>query len=137
MDNYGHWTYNLEEKEIPNTFYGFIYIITNTTNSRKYIGKKQSSTILKRPPLKGKKNKRHVVKETDWKTYTGSSDKLNEDINTLGKDKFKFEIIRFCQSKSELAYYEAKMQFDHDVLLNENYYNGIINLRLGKIKKSW
>ena len=136
MDNYGHWTYNLEEKEIPNTFYGFIYQITNTTNDRKYIGKKQSITILKRPPLKGRKNKRHVVKETDWKIYTGSSDKLNEDIQKLGKDKFKFEILRFCQSKSELAYYEAKMQFDHDVLLKENYYNGMINLRLSKIKKT-
>ncbi len=136
MDNYGHWTYNLEEKEIPNTFYGFIYQITNTTNDRKYIGKKQSITILKRPPLKGRKNKRHVVKETDWKIYTGSSDRLNEDIQKLGKDKFKFEILRFCQSKSELAYYEAKMQFDKDVLLKEEYYNGIINLRLGKIKKT-
>lgn len=136
MDNYGHWTYNLEEKEIPNTFYGFIYQITNTTNDRKYIGKKQSITILKRPPLKGRKNKRHVVKETDWKIYTGSSDKLNEDIQKLGKDKFKFEILRFCQSKSELAYYEAKMQFDHDVLLKEEYYNGMINLRLSKIKKT-
>ena len=136
MDNYGHWTYNLEEKEIPNTFYGFIYQITNTTNDRKYIGKKQSITILKRPPLKGRKNKRHVVKETDWKIYTGSSDKLNEDIQKLGKGKFKFEILRFCQSKSELAYYEAKMQFDHDVLLKEDYYNGMINLRLSKIKKT-
>ena len=136
MDNYGHWTYNLEEKEIPNTFYGFIYQITNTTNNRKYIGKKQSTTILKRPPLKGRKNKRHVVKETDWKIYTGSSDRLNEDIQKLGKGKFKFEILRFCQSKSELAYYEAKMQFDNDVLLKEEYYNGIINLRLGKIKKT-
>ena len=136
MDNYGHWTYNLEEKEIPNTFYGFIYQITNTTNDRKYIGKKQSITILKRPPLKGRKNKRHVVKETDWKIYTGSSDKLNEDIQKLGKGKFKFEILRFCQSKSELAYYEAKMQFDHDVLLKEEYYNGMINLRLSKIKKT-
>ena len=136
MDNYGHWTYNLEEKEIPNTFYGFIYQITNTTNDRKYIGKKQSITILKRPPLKGRKNKRHVVKETDWKIYTGSSDKLNEDIQKLGKDKFKFEILRFCQSKSELAYYEAKMQFDNDVLLKEEYYNGMINLRLSKIKKT-
>ena len=126
MDNYGHWTYNLEEKEIPDTFYGFIYQITNTTNDRKYIGKKQSTTILKRPPLKGRKNKRHVVKETDWKIYTGSSDKLNEDIQKLGKDEFKFEILRFCQSKSE---------FDNDVLLKEEYYSGIINLRLGKIKK--
>ena len=76
-----------------------------------------------------------MVKETDWKIYTGSSDKLNEDIQKLGKGKFKFEILRFCQSKSELAYYEAKMQFDNDVLLKEEYYNGIINLRLGKIKK--
>ena len=136
MDNYGHWTYNLEEKEIPDTFYGFIYQITNTTNDRKYIGKKQSTTILKRPPLKGRKNKRHVVKETDWKIYTGSSDKLNEDIQKLGKDKFKFEILRWCDSKWELSYYEARLQFDKDVLLKEDYYNGIINLRLGKIKKT-
>ena len=136
MDNYGHWSYNLEEKEIPAHFYGFIYLITNTVNQKKYIGKKQARTIKKRPPLKGRKNKRHVVKETDWKTYTGSSDKLNNDIEELGKDKFTFEILRFCNSKSELAYYEAKMQFEHDVLLNEEYYNGIINLRLGKIKKS-
>ena len=45
--------------------------------------------------------------------------------------------VRFCNSKSELAYYEAKLQFDNDVLLHEDkFYNGIINLRLGKIKKS-
>ncbi len=46
------------------------------------------------------------------------------------------EILKFCQSKSELAYYEAKMQFDNDVLLKEDFYNGIINLRIGKIKLS-
>ena len=86
MDNYGHWTYNLEEKEIPEHFYGFIYLITNTTNQKKYIGKKQARTIKKRPPLKGRKNKRHVEVETDWKTYTGSSDRLNEDIEKYGKD---------------------------------------------------
>ena len=85
---------------------------------------------------KGRKNKRHVEVETDWKTYTGSSDRLNEDIEKYGKDKFTFEILRFCQSKSELAYFEAKMQFDNDVLLKEDFYNGIINLRIGKIKLS-
>ena len=136
MDNYGHWSYNLEEKEIPAHFYGFIYLITNSVNQKKYIGKKQARTIKKRPPLKGRKNKRHVEVETDWKTYTGSSDKLNEDIERYGKDKFTFEILKFCQSKSELAYYEAKMQFDNDVLLKEDFYNGIINLRIGKIKLS-
>jgi hypothetical protein len=59
---------------------------------------------------------------------------LVKDINTIGKDKFKFEILKFCYNKSQLAYYEAKEQFDREVLLKEDYYNGIINLRLGKVK---
>ena len=68
---------------------------------------------------------------------SSSSDKVNHDLIEYGKNNFLFEIVRFCNSKSELAYYEAKLQFDNDVLLNEDkFYNGIINLRLGKIKKS-
>jgi len=35
-----------------------------------------------------------------------------------------------------LAYYEAKEQFDREVLLREDYYNGMINLRIGKVKQS-
>ncbi len=105
-------------------------------NGKKYIGKKQARTVIKRPPLKGKTNKRHVLKETDWKTYTSSSDQLNHDIIEYGKDKFRFEIVKLCCSKSELAYEELKLQLDHDVLLREDYYNGIINVRLSKIKKN-
>jgi len=129
----GHWTTKLltEGNEIP---YGFIYLITNLTNNKKYIGKKQCKTVYKRPPLKGKKNKRHEIKETDWRTYTSSSRELNDDIETLGKDKFKFEIIKFCDSKWTLAYEEAKIQFEEEVLLKDEYYNGIINLRIGKRK---
>lgn len=99
-----------------------------------YIGKKQILTKHKKPPLKGKKNKRISVVETDWKTYTSSSVELNKDLAEVGINNFIFEIIRFCNSKSELAYYEAKEQFDREVLLKECYYNGIINLRIGKIK---
>lgn len=120
--------------DIPENPYGFIYEITNLSNNRKYIGKKQMLTVKKMPPLKGKKNKRHKTVETDWRTYTGSSNELNSDIEKYGKDNFKFEIIRFCGSKSELAYYEIKKQLEEDVLLKEEYYNGIINCRLGKIK---
>ena len=61
-----------------------------------------------------------------------SSNDLNLDIIKFGKDKFTFEIVWLCESKFELAYYEAKMQFDNDVLLKEGFYNGIINCRIGR-----
>ena len=131
MIDLGHWQTKLE---IPESPYGFIYIITNSVSNRKYIGKKQMLTKQKRQPLKGKKRKRITIVDTDWKSYTSSSTELNKDIEQLGILSFTFEIIRFCKSKSELAYFEAKEQFDCGVLLKEDYYNGIINLRIGKIK---
>jgi hypothetical protein len=100
----------------------------------KYIGKKQIEKRTKRPPLKGKKRKRIIVGESDWKTYTGSSDRLNADIAELGKDKFKFEIIYSCGTKSELAYMETLYQFQSEVLIREDYYNGIMNCRIGRVK---
>ena len=133
----GHWEvtcYILDEKSIAQR-YGFIYLITNTVNNKIYIGKKQMKTIKKRPPLKGKKNKRCEEVETDWRTYTSSSNEINEDIKKYGKDKFKFQIIQFCDSKWELAYHEARWQFEQNVLLREDCYNGIINLRIPKLKK--
>jgi hypothetical protein len=130
VSDLGHWEGVLEESaDLP---YGFIYEITNLTNNRKYIGKKQCLTVRKKPPLKGKKNKRHVVLETDWKGYTSSSNQLNRDIEKLGKDKFKFKILRWCNSKWELAYNETRLQFEEEVLLREDYYNGIISVRIGK-----
>ena len=129
MVDLGHWEGVLEENaDLP---YGFIYKITNLTNDKKYIGKKQCQSIRKRPPLKGKKNKRHEKIETDWKTYTSSSNELNKDLQQLGKDNFKFEILRWCDSKWELSYYEARLQFKEEVLLRNDYYNGIINVRIG------
>ena len=128
----GIWEVN---EAIPENAFGFIYEITNTINGKKYIGKKQMTRKIRRKPLKGKKRKRIDHIESDWKTYTGSSDALNLDISTFGNDKFIFKILKFCNSKFELSYFEAKMQFEKDVLLSENYYNGIINCRIGKAPK--
>ena len=128
----GHWKVY---QAIPEDAFGFIYEIVNTTNGKKYIGKKQMKRKIRRNPLKGKKRKRIDHIESDWKTYTGSSDALNIDIATLGIDKFIFKILKFCNSKFELSYFEAKMQFEKDVLLSEDYYNGIINCRIGKAPK--
>ena len=67
--------------------------------------------------------------------YTSSSNYLNEDIVTYGKDKFIFKILRACRSKWELAYFEIKEQLEREVLLRNNYYNGIINVRIGRPPK--
>ena len=128
------WTYNgvpFESEDI-NEYYGFIYRITNTINGHDYVGRKYFKTIKKRPPLKGKKNKRRETIETDWKEYWGSSPRLQADIDRLGKNKFTREIIHLCGSRGETNYLEAYYQFKEDVLLRENNYNGIIQIRLGK-----
>ena len=131
MLDLGHWKCEEHWDELP---FGFVYIITNCSNGMKYIGKKQIVKKTRRPPLKGKKRKRIIVGESDWKTYTGSSDRLNADIEKLGKNQFNFEIIRSCGTKSELAYMETFYQFQAEALIREDYYNGILNVRIGKVK---
>jgi hypothetical protein len=134
----GHW--QLKEGLEPNLeAFGFIYEITNNAlpTPKKYIGKKQCVSRIKRKPLKGKTRNRIQQKESDWKTYTGSSKDLNEDILKYGKDNFSFVILEWCNSKFELGYKEIKLQLIHDVILNEHYYNGIINCRLGRPPKSY
>ena len=127
-----NWTYNGNEvTEIPQEYEGFVYIITNLTDDRKYIGKKLAKFKTTKPPLKGKKNKRRGTKESDWKDYWGSSDRLNADVEKLGKDKFTREILYFCKSRGEMSYIEAREQFSRRVLETDEYYNGIINVRVG------
>lgn len=132
----GHWLL-AEGVVINETTFGFIYEITNTVSGKKYIGKKQCKRKLKRRPLKGKKNKRIEETESDWREYTSSSVELNEDLKKLGKDKFIFKIIDTCGSKWELAYKEIKEQLQREVLLREDYYNGIINVRIGRPPKNF
>jgi len=128
------WIYNgktFDSEDILDN-YGFIYRITNITNGYDYVGRKYFTTVKKRPPLKGKKNKRRETIETDWKEYWGSSPRLLADIEQLGKDKFTREIIHLCKSRGETNYMEAYYQFTEGVLLREDNYNGIIQIKLGK-----
>lgn len=126
------WTYQGKPvDEIPDEYEGFVYLITNLSNGRKYIGKKLAKFKTSKPPLKGKKNRRRGYKESDWKDYWGSSDKLQADVETQGSENFTREILYFCTSRAEMSYLEAKEQFDRRVLETEEYYNGIINVRVG------
>jgi hypothetical protein len=125
------WMYNGGPLlEVPESVQGFVYLITNNETGRKYIGKKNFWTAVTRPPLKGKTKKRHSKKESDWRTYTGSSDSLNADIAKIGLDKFTREILHFCKTKSEMSYVEAKLQFEHDAILSDQYYNDWIACKI-------
>ena len=48
-----------------------------------------------------------------------------------GKHNFKREIICLCDTRGQTNYMEAKIQFDEDVLIKENNYNGIIAIKIG------
>lgn len=131
MNDLGHWTLN-ESCYIADNFFGFVYKIENKTTGKYYIGKKQCNRKVKKKPLKGRVNKRISIIESDWKSYTGSSNELNADIEKYGKDNFDFVILKICNSKWELAYEEIKEQLKRDVLRDEKSYNGIMNVRIGR-----
>ena len=128
---------NKQVRSHPEKAIGFVYCIENKTNGRRYIGKKLlefTKTSYRIVTQKNGVRKRKRIKtkiESDWREYWGSSDILNEDVKKLGQDKFTRTIIRYCYSKSELSYFEAKYQFEFDVLLNpEQWYNNWISVRV-------
>ena len=129
------WTYKGKQvDELPTDCEAFVYLITNLTSDKKYVGKKLAKFKTTKPPLKGKKNKRRGTKESDWRTYWGSSDHLNADVLELGEDKFTREILHYCPTRGIASYIEAEEQFSRNVLLTDEYYNGIINVRVGGSK---
>lgn len=116
------WFYNdVVIDVIDEKYCGFVYKITNKINGKQYIGKKLLK-FKKTKTIKGKRKRFYV--DSDWKVYFGSSETLKEDIKNFGVESFHREIIRFCKTKSELSYYEAKWQMDLDVLLYPDlFYN--------------
>jgi hypothetical protein len=125
------WIYENKEftEEQIQDYYGFVYLITNITNNKKYIGKKFFYST-KTKQVKGKKKKYKAA--SDWQTYYGSSAELAKDVLQLGHDKFTREILHLCQSKGECGYLEAKEQFIRGVMETDEYYNTWIMVRVRK-----
>ena len=119
-----------EEKElhenVVNDYYGFVYLIRNKISGKSYIGRKYFTKASSRQ-VKGKR--RRCRKESDWKDYWGSSKRLLEDIEKLGKENFERQILRLCKTRGECNYWEAKYQFEYDVLTGDNYYNDNIMMK--------
>jgi len=130
-----NWTYKGKVvEELPEDCEAFVYLITNLINHKKYVGKKLAKFKTTKKPLKGRKNKRRGTKESDWKTYWGSSEQLQDDVLKLGEHRFTREILYYCPSRGVASYIEAQEQFDRKVLETDDYYNGIINVRIGGSK---
>lgn len=131
------WLYESKTIDtLPDDCVGFVYLITNLTNNRKYIGKKLAKfarTTTKTVTLKNGTKKKKKVRskvDSDWMDYYGSSIELNKDVESLGKENFTREILYFCKSKAECSYIEAREQFTHRVLESADYYNGHIQVRV-------
>ena len=125
-------------EELPETCVGFVYLITNKTTGRKYIGKKLAKfskttykTVKQKNGIKKRKKIRSKI-DSDWQEYWSSSDELKKDIASLGQDSFTREILFYCKSKSECTYIEARTQFERKVLESNDYYNGNIQVRIHK-----
>ena len=131
------WLFENTQVEIlPEDCVGFVYLITNNSTGRQYIGKKLakfSRTTYRVVKLKNGKKKRKKIKgkiESDWQTYSGSNIELNQDIERLGAGNFTREILYYCRSKAECSYIEAREQFQRKVLETNDYYNGQISVRV-------
>ena len=119
------WLYN--GKEIGDDevvgYAAFVYIITNLENNKRYIGKK-IFTSVRRQKVKGKKRRKKVQKESNWKSYFGSNLALIADVDRLGENKFSREIVKLCKTRGTASYWEAKLQMQHEVLERPNeFYN--------------
>lgn len=113
------WKYNNQDlEEAPKGMEGFVYLITNLTNEKKYIGKK---TFWSRQ--RDRKTGRRKKKDSDWRQYYGSCDELKEDVKNLGEKNFLREILYLCPHKKSMSFYETMEQFKRDVILREDYYN--------------
>ena len=107
--------------------YGFVYLIINKTNHKKYIGRKYFWQF--RTP-RGKKRK--VKSESDWKNYYGSCPELKEDIDKLGRENFSRTILSLHKTKGKTNFGETSQLFKKDVLTESldngdpAFYNGNI-----------
>jgi hypothetical protein len=126
------WLYNgneIGEEEIEG-YASFVYMITNLETGKRYLGKKIFKSV-QRKKVKGKTRKKKVEKDSGWKSYWGSNLTLLADIEKLGQDRFKREILKLCKTRGTASYFEAKYQMQYEVLEKpDEWYNDQIWVRV-------
>lgn len=129
-----NWIYNNEDFDPTDDelkpYVGFVYLITEIDTGKMYIGKKFFWKPKTLPVTKTRKRKVKTKVQSDWKKYYGSNEQLKLLKEQKGERAYHREILRLCKSKGECSYYEAKEQFDRDVLFSDKYYNQFIGCKI-------
>jgi hypothetical protein len=122
----------LQDTDIIEDAVGFIYLITQLSTGKRYIGRKLM-TKAGTKTVNGKKKK--IRLQSDWKDYWSSSPQIKEWIKEAGgTHDFKKEILVFCTSRGSLVYSEEKALYVMGVLENDDFINS--NIR-SKCYRSW
>ena len=121
IDYENPWSYNNKPFSSADIgeYFGFVYLITNKSNGRRYIGRKYFFSF--RTP-KGKKRK--VKSESDWKNYYGSCPELKEDVIKFGRENFSRTILSLHKTKGKTNFEETRRLFINNVL-TESLDNGV------------
>ena len=125
------WYYDNEQFDTtPEDYQGFVYLITELDTDKKYIGKKNFWKPKTLPITKTRKRRVRTRAESDWRSYFSSSSEVQQLVESKGEKNYKREILKLCKTKGEMSYFEAKLQFEHDVLLRNDYYNEFIGCKI-------
>lgn len=120
VDHMGHWKV-LETPQIQKTsgvidlakYIGFVYIITFDDGSR-YIGAKKIWKRLTRPPVDFKRGPKKGFEQSDWRTYTSSSNVVNDKISE-GINPSEYLIVGFYDTWGKTLLAEASLQLQVNI----------------------
>lgn len=123
------WMYRGQVFDDAEGYDSFVYMITCTSNGKRYIGKK---TLVSRKTkvTAGKKKKTKV--ESTWRNYYGSSAELLLDVEFYGKEAFTREILHLCNNRGSANYLEAKEIFVRGCLESDLWYNGWVACKINR-----
>jgi len=103
-------------------FEGFVYLILHKETGRRYIGRKYFYNVVR----KKKTDRRRTRKESDWKTYWGSSTRLKSDIEKNGASEYERHILSLHLTRGDTNFTELRYQFAHVSLIDGRWYNDAI-----------
>jgi len=104
---------------------GFVYLITNTTKDKFYVGKK---LFMHRKAYQRNLKRKFKLVESDWEDYIGSNEVLQEDA--ANGDILVREILYLCTSKGWMSYMETLEILKRNALQSDKYYNQWVSAKI-------